>query len=96
MPRLKSLSCIGTSAVIKTERADLMWQKHAWTYDHVIDFTNSKVIDSGSDGNCKNLECCNTAVTNNADTKAPVTLHPITMQKISLPINFLLEVTLQR
>ena len=30
--------------------------KHPWTYDHVIDFSNSKVIDSGSYRTRKTLE----------------------------------------
>ena len=38
--------------------------KHAWTYDYVIDFLNSKVIDSGS------YTHKHTAVTNNADNKS--------------------------
>ena len=41
--------------------------KHAWTYDHVIDFSNSIVIDSGSYRTRKTLESWHTAVTNNAD-----------------------------
>ena len=41
--------------------------KHAWTHDHVIDFKNSKVIDSGSHRTRKTLESWHTALTNNAD-----------------------------
>ena len=30
--------------------------KHAWTYDHAIDLSNSRVIDSGSHRTSKTLE----------------------------------------
>ena len=32
--------------------------KHAWTYEHIIDFANSIVIDSGSHRTRKTLESC--------------------------------------
>ena len=41
--------------------------KHEWTHDHIIDFTNSIVIESGSHRTRKALESWHTAVTNNAD-----------------------------
>ena len=41
--------------------------KHTWTYDHVIDFSNSIVIDSGSYRTRKTLESWHTVVTNNGD-----------------------------
>ena len=44
--------------------------KHAWTYDHVIDFSNSIVIDSGSYRTRKTLESWHTAVRNNADNNS--------------------------
>ena len=41
--------------------------KHAWTYDHVIDFSNSIIIDSGS---YRTRKTWHTAVTNNADNNS--------------------------
>ena len=41
--------------------------KHAWTYDHIIDFANPTVIDSGSYRTRKTLESWLTATTKNAD-----------------------------
>ena len=44
--------------------------KHAWTYDHTIDFANSTVIDSGSYRTRKTLESWHTATTKNADNNS--------------------------
>ena len=44
--------------------------KHAWTYDNVIDFSNSIVIERGSYRTRKTFESWHTAVTNNADNNS--------------------------
>ena len=76
-------SCIGeTGRSLKTRKSEHLRNvepcirrgssvaKHAWTHDHIIDFTNSIVIESGSHRTRKALESWHTAVTNNADNNS--------------------------
>ena len=44
--------------------------KHAWTFDHVIDFNNSKIIDKANNRNRKTLESWHTAKTVGADSNS--------------------------
>ena len=48
-------------------------EKHAWTHDHAIDFTNSKVIDNRSHRTRRTLESWLTGLTNNVDNNSQVT-----------------------
>ena len=53
--------------------------KHEWTYDHIIDFTNSIVIDSVSHWTRTILESWHTAVTKNADSNSVALARQYTM-----------------
>ena len=44
--------------------------KHAWTFDHVIDFNNSKIIDKANNRSRKTLETWHTAKTIRADNNS--------------------------
>ena len=44
--------------------------KHAWTFNHVIDFNNSKIIDKANNRNRKTLESWHTAKTIGADNNS--------------------------
>ena len=44
--------------------------KHAWDYDHKIDFENGKVIDSGNYRTRKTLESWHTATITNSDNNS--------------------------
>ena len=44
--------------------------KHAWTYDHRIDFENAEVIDKGNFRTRKTLESWHTALTTDADNNS--------------------------
>ena len=44
--------------------------KHAWTYDHKIDFKNARIIDKATNGTRITLESWHTARTNNADNNS--------------------------
>ena len=44
--------------------------KHAWTFNHVIDFNNSKIIDKANNRSRKTLESWHTAKTVGADNNS--------------------------
>ena len=44
--------------------------KHAWDYDHKIDFENGKVVDSGNYRTQKTLESWHTATITNSDNNS--------------------------
>ena len=44
--------------------------KHAWSFDHRIDFDNSSVIDKGSFRNRKTLEAWHTSATEDAENNS--------------------------
>ena len=44
--------------------------KHAWDVDHIIDFDNGKVIDSGNNRTRKTLESCHMAIITDSDSNS--------------------------
>ncbi len=43
---------------------------HAWSFDHKIDFKNSKIIDKANYRHRATLESCHTALTTNANNNS--------------------------
>ena len=56
-----------SNVVAKTVKKGSNIAKHAWDYDHKIDFENGKLIDSGNYRTRKTLESWHTATITNSD-----------------------------
>ena len=54
----------------KNKKAMYRRAKHAWSFDHRIDFDNSSVIDKGSFRIRKTLEAWHTSATKHADNNS--------------------------
>jgi hypothetical protein len=61
---------IGTRKNVKNHKTGSNVAKHAWTYDHRIDFENAEVIDKGNFRTRRTLESWHTALTTDADNNS--------------------------
>ena len=55
---------------VKNHKTGSNVAKHAWTYDHRIDFENAEVIDKGNFRTRKTLKSWHTALTTDADNNS--------------------------